>query len=182
MQKSILKFTKIRDVKSPQRGTPKSAGIDFFVPKFTATFIDALMTKNPQISDVRSNEYEYVIERNHIILAPHAQLVIPSGIKIIGNTNMVYPFMNKSGVATKRHLNRTAEVVDEDYGGELHIAIQNTSNNMIVINEDDKIIQLLELHCKYSELTELSNDEYDAEFAKKDSVRGVYGFGSTGTK
>lgn len=182
MSKSILKFTKIRDVKSPQRGTPKSAGIDFFVPKFTEQFLIDLELKNPQVNAVRSNEYEYIIERDRIILAPHAQLVIPSGIKIIGNTNMVYPFMNKSGIATKRHLNRTAEVVDEDYGGELHIAIQNTSNNMIVINEDDKIIQLLELHCEYSELTELSNDEYDAEFAKMNSVRGAGGFGSTGTK
>ena len=90
MTKSILKFTKIRDVKSPQRGTPKSAGIDFFVPKFTATFIDALVAKNPQINDVRFNEYEYITERDHIILAPHAQLVIPSGIKII----VVYTNLN----------------------------------------------------------------------------------------
>lgn len=179
---STLLFTKIRDVRSPKRGTPKSAGIDFFVPKFTEQFLNDLRTKNPQVNDVRSNEYEYIIEQDHIILAPHAQLVIPSGIKIIGNTNMVYPFMNKSGVATKRHLNRTAEVVDEDYGGELHIAVQNTSNNMIVINEDDKIIQLLELHCEYSNLSEISNDEYDEAFASMNSLRGIGGFGSTGTK
>lgn len=185
MEQKLL-FTKVREVKSPQRGTPLSAGIDLFVPEFTDSFIEALAKRNPQINDVRQDEFEYFIVRDDIlngclILAPHAQIVIPSGIKIFGNSRKVYPMMNKSGIATKKHLNRTAEVVDEDYGGEMHIAIQNTSNFMIKITEGQKIIQLLELDCNYSELEEITNEEYAAKFEARNSKRGAGGFGSTGT-
>ena len=178
-----LRYTRIRDVKNPNRGTSRSAGIDLFVPRFTKKFVDDLIKKNPQICDVRNNQFEYlIVNDNELILGPHSQIIIPSGIKIIGNENTVYPMMNKSGVATKKNLNRTAEVVDEDYGGEIHIAIQNTSNFMIVISEGEKLIQMLELDCQYSELVELSNDEYDKQFAESSSERGDGGFGSTGTK
>ena len=33
-----VKFTKVRNVKSPVRGTCQAAGIDFFVPNFTPDF------------------------------------------------------------------------------------------------------------------------------------------------
>lgn len=178
-----LRFTKIREVKSPARGTNHSAGIDLFVPTFSDKFIADLEEKNPQICAVRKNQFEYFIANDkEIILGPHSQIIIPSGIKIIGNPNTVYPMMNKSGVATKKNLNRTAEVVDEDYGGEIHIAVQNTSNFMIVIASGEKLIQMLELDCQYSELEELTNEEYDMQFAETASERGSGGFGSTGTK
>ena len=176
-----LRFTKIREVKSPVRGTNRSAGIDLFVPTFTDKFVTDLIEKNPQICAVRKNQFEYFVTDQEIILGPHAQLIIPSGIKIIGNSNTVYPLMNKSGVATKKNLNRTAEVVDEDYGGEIHIAVQNTSNFMIKISSGEKLIQMLELDCQYSELEELTNEEYDKQFEESSSERGTGGFGSTGT-
>jgi dUTPase len=34
-----MKYIKIRDVKSPSRGTEKSAGIDFFVPNDQETIV-----------------------------------------------------------------------------------------------------------------------------------------------
>jgi dUTPase len=48
-KKEKIKFLKIRDVKSPERGNPTDAGIDFFVPKFNSKFIKDLIEKNPQI-------------------------------------------------------------------------------------------------------------------------------------
>lgn len=41
-----MKFAKIRDVKSPCRGTSKSAGIDFFVPNYSEEFLKVFLKKN----------------------------------------------------------------------------------------------------------------------------------------
>ena len=35
---STVKFLKVRDVKSPLRGTHEAAGIDFFVPNYNEQF------------------------------------------------------------------------------------------------------------------------------------------------
>lgn len=42
----MIKFTKVRDVKSPNRGTKESAGIDFFIPFATSDFIYDFVKKN----------------------------------------------------------------------------------------------------------------------------------------
>lgn len=49
MAKSIIKFTRIRDVQLPDRGHKLDAGIDFFVPKFNKVFIKDLLIKNPDL-------------------------------------------------------------------------------------------------------------------------------------
>ena len=181
-KKSVLKFTLVRKVKAPKRGTGKSAGIDLFIPEFDEQFIKDLYEKNPQICQVRKDEYEWIHSEDSIFLAPGAQIIIPSGVKIIGNPNTMYPLLNKSGVALRKRLNRTAELIDEDYGGEIHIVIQNTSHFIIQITAGEKIIQMTETTCTYSELEQLTNIEYAEEFAKMSSARGDGGFGSTGTK
>lgn len=47
MAKEVIKFLKSRDVKSPSRGYPTDAGIDFFVPVFNTQFIKDFKEKNP---------------------------------------------------------------------------------------------------------------------------------------
>jgi len=42
----VIKFLKIREVKSPSRAYPFDAGIDFFVPEFKKEFIKDLKEKN----------------------------------------------------------------------------------------------------------------------------------------
>ena len=46
MAKSIIKFTKTREVQLPSRGHAHDAGIDFYVPKFDKSFLVALEEKN----------------------------------------------------------------------------------------------------------------------------------------
>jgi dUTPase len=53
MAKSVIKFTKIRDVKIPSRGHKLDAGIDFFVPNFNKVFIQDLLVKNPDLKPSR---------------------------------------------------------------------------------------------------------------------------------
>lgn len=49
MAKSVIKFTRLRDVKLPKRGHSHDAGIDFFVPKFDKPFVGDLKRKNPEL-------------------------------------------------------------------------------------------------------------------------------------
>lgn len=49
MAQEITKFLKVREVISPKRAFPSDAGIDFFVPKFTTTFVKNLKEKNPDL-------------------------------------------------------------------------------------------------------------------------------------
>lgn len=175
---SKLFFAKTRLVKSPERGTSRSAGIDFFVPEFTDEFIKDLINKNPNYSQIRSCNYSYYIDESKklVLLAPHERLLIPSGIKIRGRESIALIAHNKSGIGVKKGLARLAEVVDEDYTGEIHISIVNTSNYIIEICENEKLIQWLEVHIDYSMIEETTELDLYTNF---ESERGIGGFGST---
>jgi len=137
---------KIRDVKTPNRGTNKSAGIDFFVP----------------------NEFETAI------LYPGESMLIPSGIKVQVPEGYALIAFNKSGVAVKQGLSVGACVVDEDYEGEVHLHLVNTSNTAQEISPGQKITQFILIPVNYANVQEVE------EFPSRRSERGSGGFGSTG--
>lgn len=178
---SKLFYAKTKQVKNPERGTSRSAGIDFFMPVFTDKFLTELIDKNPNYSSLRPGNYSYYIDetKKKVLLAPHERLMIPSGIKIRGHEAIALNAHNKSGIGVKKGLDRMAEVVDEDYTGEIHISIVNTSNYIVEITENEKLIQWLEIHVDYSELSEMSESELFANF---ESERGEGGFGHTDNK
>lgn len=196
-----MNFAKVRTVKSPNRGTSKSAGIDFYVPQvwdeeneefikeFDEQFEKDLAAKNQHDSITWNND--------GIRLYPHQRVMIPSGIHVnledvirvfnmidtpMGRINLRFGIMltahNKSGVGTKKGLDRLAEVVDEDYQGELHISVVNTSNNMILIAPGDKLIQFIE---EPVILTEPKEVPIGALYTNT-TERGDGGFGSTDEK
>lgn len=163
----IMKIAKVRDVKTPERGTDKSAGIDFFIP----------------------NDF---IEK---ILPPQRDMLIPSGIKAKIPEGYMLMGAEKSGVVTSRQAavlaGRTpkptayssivvlgAKIVDEDYQGEIHIHLVNVGNEYITIKPGTKIAQFILVPVSYDGIevvpeTELFSEETD---------RGEGGFGSTGDK
>ena len=110
-----MRISKVREVKTPTRGTDKSAGIDFYVPQ----------------------GLEY------IRLSPGESCLIPSGIKADVPKDHALIAFNKSGVAVKKGLHVGASVVDEDYQGEIHINLMNVSDKEVVISPGEKIIQFL---------------------------------------
>jgi dUTP pyrophosphatase len=141
-----MKVQVIRNVKTPTRGTDQSAGIDFFVPDdYPTTTID-----------------------------PGQSLLIPSGIKAEVPTGYALIAFNKSGVATKQGLMVGACVVDEDYEGEIHLHMTNTSNNPQKIISGQKIVQFILLPINYAEV------ELVYELQSRNTERGSKGFGSTG--
>ena len=147
-----MKITKIRDVKTPIRGTEGSAGIDFFVP----------------------NDYPNSLRT----IGPGDRFFIPSGIKANVPTGYALIAMNKSGVALKKGLMVGACVVDSDYQGEIHLHLINASDKPVTIEPGDKLTQFLLIpvdHCA----VEVVNEK---ELFEEETTRGSGGFGSTGVK
>lgn len=176
-----IQFTKIRDVKSPNRANAHDAGTDFFIPEWTDSFYNDLLEKN------KKNEitYQPIIDEGgsevlEMTLAPHAQINIPSGIKVnILDKNTYLDANNKSGVATKYRLVVGAKVVDADYQGEIHLNLINTSNEYVSIRTGQKIVQFIHKEFINTEWEEITTDEYNSLEA---TDRGTGGFASTGEK
>jgi len=171
MSKEVTKFLKVREVLSPSRAYPNDAGIDFYVPKFTKSFIDSLKNKNEFLAkEVEINRLQYgsiiingshqevILDQNkthfkydesvgklYFILPPQSRVLIPSGIHVrMSNNNRALIAANKSGVASKMGLIFGSQVVDYSYKGEIHISVINTSTDIVRIYEDMKIIQFIE--------------------------------------
>ena len=158
-----FRFTKVRDVKSPVRGTSLSAGIDFFVPKDFKPFV----------------------------LLPHRDVLIPSGIKTSFEKCCMLMAAEKSGVSSSMEAKKIAgmdyitsyesatvlgaKIVDTDYQGEIHIHIINLGNNPITIVPNKKIAQFILVPVLYSEIEEVKSES--ELFANEKSSRGDKGFG-----
>lgn len=160
-----MKIAKVRNVKTPERGTPKSAGIDFFVP----------------------NDF---VEQ---VLPPQRDMLIPSGIKANIPENFMLMAAEKSGVVTTRNaaiqagrkpkvtayntvVVLGAKIVDEDYQGEIHIHLVNIGNEYVIIKPGTKIAQFILVPVSYDTIKVVPENELFDEA----SDRGDGGFGSTG--
>lgn len=147
-----MKLAKIRNVKTPTRGTKGSAGIDFFVPD---DYPSSLCT-----------------------ILPGERFFIPSGIKANVPEGFALIAMNKSGVSMKKGLMVGACVVDSDYQGEIHLHLINASNKPVTIEAGDKLTQFLLVPVNHCAVDLVDVDElFDEE-----TTRGSGGFGSTGVK
>jgi len=147
-----LRFVKIRDVKSPSRAHPTDAGIDYYVP----------------------NDF------SAICLSPGQSVLIPSGIKVEVPFGYAAIFMNKSGVASKKHLLVGAQVIDTFYSNEVHIDLHNVGNADVIISPGDKIIQLILFPVAQCGIMEIKEEELYKDFQIQ--YRGENGFGSTNRK
>lgn len=166
-----VRFTKIRDVKSPSRNWG-DAGSDFYVPEYSEEFVEDLISKNA------NNDIEINKEEKLIIINPLSQILIPSGIKVDIIDKMTYlDFENKSGIATKKELLIGAQVIDAIYQGEVHINVHNVSNKPQRIEFGQKLAQAIHKEYRDTQWEEISNEEYDQI---PESTRGAGGFGSTG--
>lgn len=161
-------FTKIRKVKSPERGSSGSAGIDFFIP------FDILEDAN------FIEKYSDYIEYGKLKIPPMKDVLIPSGIKVIIPAGSALVAMNKSGISTKKHVIKGAELIDSDYRGEVHFHLFNISEEYQIFEPGMKIIQFI--HLEYFADSLLEIDEFDYEIKGGFTDRGTGGFGSTGIK
>ena len=163
-----MQFYKCRDVKSPQRGTELSAGIDFFVPTDLTEKI--LAEKNPVFSRFR-------LMNGIIRLNGHSSLLIPSGLHVHFEKGFVLKLCNKSGIASKRGLDSVADIIDADYQGEFHFHVVNTTNLTQDIVMGEKLLQGILLPVSLEHTKEITTLE---ELYPEETERGDGGFGSTG--
>lgn len=191
MNKKIF-FTKLGEVKSPVRAFPTSAGIDFFMPKIDEGLIKDLLHKNPrpfgnikQGVNPENNAVTY-----ELIIYPGQRVIIPSRIKVwfMDDTPSALIAANKSGLASKKGIQFTAQVIDQEYSGEIHLGIMNTGDDLVSFKEGDKVIQFIHTPIFTSDLVELHNESYDwavkewESFFSLGETRGSNGFGSTDSK
>lgn len=177
----MVKFLKIRDVKSPER-TPGNAGFDAFVPEYNEQFARDLIAKNPTI-DIRLPGEEVCgdVEEELIVkLGPGEAVLIPSGLKTKFADNIALEAANKSGVATKKKLIVGAQVVDASYQGEIHLHLINVGKDVQEIRCGEKLVQFIPRIIDNEDhrvVEGISSEEFYEGVTTK---RGSDGFGSTG--
>ena len=128
-----LSFIKTRDVKSPVRGHPSDAGIDFFIPEDFET----------------------------VNLLPGEDVLIDSGIKVIVPRDYALIFKEKSGVAVKKKLTLGASVIDSDYRGVVHFHLFNNGTTTQTITAGEKIVQGIVFPISLCEPKEITEENYN---------------------
>ena len=118
----------------------------------------------------------YAVTGGEVAIQPGETKLVHTGLAMEipeGYAGLIYA---RSGLASKRGLAPANKVgvVDADYRGEVMVALHNHSNVEQKISHGERIAQLVVapfLKASFTEAETLS-----------DTVRGVGGFGSTGTK
>ena len=97
---NMLKYCKVRKVKSISRAHAEDAGIDFYVPEDLTT--DVMKSKIA----VTNDDVDMLVDDNDVVLAmnlkPGQSVLIPSGIHVKIPHGYALIYMNKSGVASKK--------------------------------------------------------------------------------
>lgn len=192
-----LRFTKIREVKTPTRGNEGDAGIDFYIPS-NLTIEDFRMA-NDKVKAITIDLTDSVVPyeeravllgtnlnlKGHITsiyLKPFSRVIIPSGIRLlIEPKESMLMAANKSGISTKYGLLYTAEIVDSPYTGELHIGLINPTSTTVEIELTKAALQFIHMPILPTKLEEISKDEYNSE-ASEWGTRGSGWQGSTDNK
>ncbi len=110
-----------------------------------------------------------------MVIAPHETVKVGTGLSFELPNDTFGMIVARSGLATKKGL-RPANAVgicDSDYRGEYIVALHNDSNKIQIIAPHERIAQLIVMN--YNPIT------FDIVDDLSDTVRGIGGFGSTGT-
>ena len=118
----------------------------------------------------------YACLESDVTIAPHATVMIPTGLAMelpVGYAGLIYA---RSGLASKKGLAPANKVgvVDSDYRGEVIVALHNHGDVAQTVAHGERIAQMVitpYLAANFVESEELSS-----------TVRGAGGFGSTGSK
>ncbi len=111
---------------------------------------------------------------SQIIVKPKTSCLIPTGISIAFSENYEVQIRPRSGLAAKNNISvlNTPGTIDSDYRGEIKVIIFNHGNENFVINNKDRIAQMI--------LAPVTKVEFEETENLPETVRGQGGFGSTG--
>ncbi len=131
----------------PQYATPQSAGLD-----------------------LRANTDE------PIVLHPMERRLIPTGLHIALPEGYEAQVRPRSGLALKHGITvlNSPGTIDADYRGELGVLLINLSTEDFIINDGERIAQMVVARCEQGEFVAV--EELDS------TERGTGGYGHTGVK
>ena len=109
-----------------------------------------------------------------ISIMPQKSGLIPTGLSIAIPDNTEVQIRPRSGLAAKNHISvlNTPGTIDSDYRGELKVILYNHGSEEFIVNNDDRIAQMILVPIIKATFEEVEN--------LPDSIRGEGGFGSTG--
>ena len=111
-------------------------------------------------------------------IKPGQSVLLETGIKMEVPSDCMLQIMNKSGIASKRHLITGACVVDEGYTGEIFVNLHNIGTETEYIEAGQKIAQGVFVKIEKPGLWEIEDDNiYGTTTARGDGA-----LGSTGDK
>ena len=109
-----------------------------------------------------------------IKLAPNSSCLVPTGLSVAFSEYYEVQIRPRSGLAAKKNISvlNTPGTIDSDYRGEIKIILFNHSNKEFIINNEDRVAQMI--------LTPIVKMELEESDNLPDTIRGEGGFGSTG--
>ena len=109
-----------------------------------------------------------------IKLAPNSSCLVPTGLSVAFSEEYEIQIRPRSGLAAKNNISvlNTPGTIDSDYRGEIKIILFNHGSSEFVINNKDRIAQMILMPVHKMELEEVKN--------LPNTLRGKRGFGSTG--
>ena len=109
-----------------------------------------------------------------INLKPGKSCLIPTGLSVAFPEEYEIQIRPRSGLAAKSNVSvlNTPGTIDSDYRGELKIILFNHSSENFIINNSDRVAQIV--------LTPIIKMELEETNKLPVSIRGKGGFGSTG--
>ena len=112
--------------------------------------------------------------KSPITIKPKTSELISTGLSVAFSEEYEIQIRPRSGLAAKNNISvlNTPGTIDSDYRGELKVIIYNHSNQDFIVNNNDRIAQMI--------LTPVIKMELQETNELPESVRGEGGFGSTG--
>ena len=111
-----------------------------------------------------------------VVIKPNSSELIPTGLQVAIPEELEIQIRPRSGLAAKESIGvlNSPGTIDSDYRGELKIILFNHGNKDFVINNGDRIAQMV--------LVPILKMEFEEVDSLPDTIRGQGGFGSTGKK
>ena len=139
---------------------------------------DAKLPVRAHRTDAGMDFFFCPVEGAAVRIAPGQSVLLETGIKMQVPPSCMLQIMNKSGVASKRHLITGACVVDEGYTGEIFVNLHNIGKDVEFVEPGQKVAQGVFVSIEKPQLWEVQEDDiYDQETSRGDGA-----LGSTGDK
>jgi len=109
-----------------------------------------------------------------IKIEPNSSHLVPTGLSVAFSEDYEVQIRPRSGLAVKNNITvlNTPGTIDSDYRGEIKIILFNHGKEEFIINNKDRVAQMILIPVIKMELEETDN--------LPDTLRGEGGFGSTG--